>query len=65
MTRNLSNQDIQEMDKMYLERMAHTFGNDKKKDKRKGKDRRVAISSCIHPSMDRRCHNRRQKDNER
>lgn len=59
--RQLSNQDIEEMDEMYLDRKAYMLGKSSK-DRRSGKDRRVAINSCIDPKMDRRIYNRRQSD---
>ena len=60
MTRNLSNQDILEMDKQYLDRKAYLLGKPQV-DKRK-KDRRKAINSYVDPSMERRFHTRRKND---
>jgi len=48
MVRILTDEDIRQMNK-----------NFKVKDRRKKKDRRVAINSCIDPAMDRRKHDRR------
>ena len=61
MTRHLSNQDIEEMDKLYMDRKEYLLGKPQE-DKRKKKDRRKAINSCIDPAMDRRFHTRRKND---